>query len=66
MPQHRLVKVIVQPVLVLDDGAALTEVPVQPMAIPAADWPAFAADGIDQILGELNTRHVTAASEEEG
>lgn len=41
-PQLRLLKVVVQPVYVLDDGETLTEQPAQPATIPAKDWPSFA------------------------
>lgn len=37
----RLVKVIVQPILVLDDGKTLTEQTVQPITVPAAEWGAY-------------------------
>jgi len=40
--QLRLLKVIVQPVFVVDDGEALTEVQAQPGAVSAADWPSYA------------------------
>lgn len=37
----RLVKVMVQPVFVVDDGKTLTERPAQALPIDAADWPSF-------------------------
>ena len=40
----RLVKVIVQPVFVLDDGENVIEVEHQPVAILAADWPAYSGE----------------------
>lgn len=39
----RLLKVIVQPVFVVDDGETLTEQPAQPVIVPAAEWPGYAA-----------------------
>ena len=40
----RLVKVVVQPVFVLDDGETISEVEHQAVAIPAADWPAYSGE----------------------
>ena len=34
----RLLKVIVQPVFVVDDGDTLTEQVAQPVTVPAAEW----------------------------
>lgn len=39
----RFLKVVVQPIYVLDDGETLIEQPTQPATVSAADWPAFAA-----------------------
>lgn len=44
MKQLRLVKVIVQPVFLVDDGENLTEMEHPPVAIPAADWPAYSGE----------------------
>jgi hypothetical protein len=38
----RLLKVLVQPIYVLDDGADLTELPAQPLEIKAGAWRDFA------------------------
>jgi hypothetical protein len=43
MAKLRLVKVIVQPVFVLDDGETITEVEHPAIAIPAAEWPDYSA-----------------------
>lgn len=51
----RLVKVIVQPVVVLDDGD-LAEHPVSPIEIPAAQWAAFQASGFEAALSDLAAR----------
>lgn len=43
-PRLRLLKVVVQPTYVLDDGETLTEQQTQgAIAIPAKDWPSWAA-----------------------
>lgn len=44
MPKLRLVKVIVQPVFVLDDGEQITEVEHGPVIIPASEWPAYSGE----------------------
>ncbi len=43
-PRLRLVKVVVQPVFVLDDGEQITEVEHGSIAIPAADWPSYSGE----------------------
>lgn len=55
----RLLKVIVAPALVSDDGEFLHEQPVSPAVVPAAGWDEYAARGfadtithIEQQLGE--------------
>lgn len=42
MKRLRLVKVLVQPVFVIDDGDTLEETMVEPETVTAADWPAYA------------------------
>ena len=44
MPKLRLVKVLVQPVFVLDDGETITEIEHGSIAIPAAEWPTYSAE----------------------
>lgn len=41
MKKLRLVKVIVHPIFVLDDGENITEFENQPSVIPASEWPDF-------------------------
>jgi hypothetical protein len=53
MKRLRLLKVIVQAVLVVDDGETLTEQNTQPMTISAADWPEFAASGFAAAMEQL-------------
>lgn len=43
-PKIRLIKVLVQPVFVLDDGENVTEVDHPAVAIPAAEWPTYSSD----------------------
>jgi hypothetical protein len=53
----RLVKVIVQPVFVVDDGESLVEQIAQPVNVPAAEWPTFATgrflDGFDALRRQV-------------
>lgn len=44
MPKLRLVKVLVQPVFVLDDGENVTELEHPAVAIPAAEWPTYSSE----------------------
>lgn len=40
----RLVKVLVQPVFVLDDGVNIEEIAHPAIVIPAAEWPTYSAE----------------------
>jgi hypothetical protein len=44
VPKLRLIKVIVQPVFVLDDGENVTEIEHPAVTIPAAEWPAYSGE----------------------
>jgi hypothetical protein len=44
MPELRLVKVIVQPVFILDHGTHVTEVEHPPVVIPAEEWPTYSSE----------------------
>ena len=44
MRKLRLVKVLVQPVFVLDDGETVTELEHGAIAIPAAEWPTYSSE----------------------
>jgi hypothetical protein len=49
----RVVKVIVQPILVADDGETLRELPIQPIEVSAKDWPAYPAEQFAEALVEM-------------
>ena len=55
----RLIKVLVQPVFVIDDGDNITELEHPPVAIPAAEWPTYSSERFPQEVAawqeELNT-----------
>lgn len=60
-PRLRLVKVVVQPVLVLDDGDTLQEVQSTAVEVMAADWSRWSAESFsepglaklrDELLGD--------------
>lgn len=44
MRKLRLVKVIVQPMFILDDGETVTEIEHPAVAIPAAEWPSYSSE----------------------
>lgn len=49
----RLIEVLVQPVLVDDDGDQLRKVDVPPVAVQATDWPAWATGTFPGLLAEV-------------
>ena len=55
--QLRLLKVIVQPVFVVDDGEHLTEQLAQPVEVSPSEWPTFAttkfAEGFEQLRATI-------------
>lgn len=58
MSKLRLLKVIVQPVFVVDDGDSLEEQIAQPVNVSPADWPTYAtttfAEGMAQLQAQLD------------
>jgi len=52
----RLVKVIVQPVFMLDDGTNLTEIEHAATAIPAEEWPTYSSERFPQELAAWQAR----------
>lgn len=52
----RLVKILVQPVFVLDDGETLTEQIAQPREFPAAQWPEPAVTQIEQGIAQVQAQ----------
>lgn len=54
----RLLKVVVQPVFVIDDGEKLTEVETQSVVVPADRWPTYATseflEAVDELQQELD------------
>jgi hypothetical protein len=52
----RLVKVVVQPVFVLDDGDTIQEMPHPPIEIPAADWPIYSGERFPREVAEWQER----------
>lgn len=49
----RLLKVIVQPVFVLDDGEGLVEQIAQPVSVNPLDWPGYATGPFADELAKL-------------
>jgi hypothetical protein len=53
----RVVAWEIQPVVVIDDGDSLTEIPIQrPVRIAAKDWQAFKDGGDEQAIERLRTQ----------
>lgn len=49
----RIISVMVQPNIVLDDGENLTPQPVKPLTVLWRDWPEFAARGLQEALQQM-------------
>lgn len=49
MSKLRLIKFVVQPIVVIDDGENLTDQPMQPFEVSAADAPTFVAGFLAQL-----------------
>lgn len=49
----RLLKMIVQPILVDDDGETLKEVQVEPLVVSAEEWAEFSTQGWETALKRL-------------
>lgn len=52
MKRLRLVKVLVQPVFVLDDGTTVEEIDHPAVAIPASEWPTYSGDRFAREVAE--------------
>jgi hypothetical protein len=63
MKRLRLVKVLVQPVFVLDDGDTVEEIEHPAIAIPASEWPTYSGERFPREVGEweavLNAEEVS-------
>lgn len=49
----RLLKVICQPVFVIDDGETLIEQAAEPVVVSAADWPTYAGGAFAEAVTAL-------------
>jgi hypothetical protein len=52
-PKIRLVKMLVQPVFIIDHGTYVEELEHQPVTITARDWPAYSAETFPRELMQL-------------
>jgi hypothetical protein len=52
----RIVKVLVQPVVVIDDGETIEEFDHPVMAIPAAEWPTYSSERFPREVTEWEQR----------
>lgn len=53
MKQLRLLKVIVQPVFVIDDGESLSEETGNTLSVPASQWKEFATETFDREVQRI-------------
>jgi hypothetical protein len=53
MKRVRLIKVLVQPVLIVDDGETLVELDHPAIAIPAEQWSAYSSERFPRELAEF-------------
>ncbi|MGI8807515.1 MAG: hypothetical protein ACR2KK_06685 [Acidimicrobiales bacterium] len=58
----RLLKVICQPVFVLDDGENLVEQTAEPVVVTAAEWPTYATEAFARSFDTLRTQVEAADS----
>lgn len=56
MKKLRLVKVLVQPMFVLDDGETITEIEHPPVAIPADEWPGYSGERFPREVAAWQAR----------
>jgi hypothetical protein len=63
MSKLRLLKVIVQPVFVVDDGKELTETAAEPIVVQPNDWPTYAStqfvEAFDALQVQINTKVIS-------
>jgi hypothetical protein len=52
----RLVKVVVQPVFMIDDGETLTDIEHPPVTIPARDWPTYSSERFPKEIAAWQER----------
>ena len=57
MSKLRIVKLVVVPFVVLDDGEHLHEVEVVPLEVPAEEVDGFVNGGLAEALTKLSARH---------
>lgn len=66
MKRLRLVKVLVQPVFVLDDGETLTEITGQAGTVSAAEWPSYATERFLKQVSEAEVALNPAGDDRSG
>jgi hypothetical protein len=52
----RLVKVVVQPIVLLDDGENMVEVEHPPTVIPAGEWPTYSSERFPREFAEWQAK----------
>jgi hypothetical protein len=66
MKKIRVVKVIVQPVVVADDGKTLTELDIGPATVPPEAWPDYATTGFVEQLAAIEKQINAEAADGNG
>lgn len=56
MIRARLIQVVIQPILVADDGETLTALQASPITVEAADWATFATDVWPSLVADVEGR----------
>jgi hypothetical protein len=56
LPKLRLLKLIIQPVFVVDDGEGLTELTAEPVVVAAQDWPDYPRKGFQDSFEKLRAQ----------
>lgn len=54
----RVIKMVLQPVIVIDDGETLAEVEVQPVVVPWKAWGAYVNGGLADAIAQLEAKLV--------
>ena len=56
MKRVRVIRYLLQPDVVVDDGENLTALQVEPLALNAADWEQFVIEGLSEALIQLQAQ----------
>jgi hypothetical protein len=60
-PKVRLLKLVIQPTYVVDDGEHLREVPVQPIQVDSRGWDDFKEKGLGEVEDQVRQQLADAS-----